>query len=64
MAAKPAKCTGKEQRAVIRLLWSEDVQEAKIHGRFLTQNKNSMQPKRTLYEWITKLKTCPTRVEY
>ena len=64
MAAEPAECIGEEQRAVIRFLWSEDVQKAKIHGRFLTQNKNSVQPKRSMYKWITKLKSCPTRVDY
>ena len=39
MAAKPVECTGEEQRVVIRFLWSEDVQEAKIYGIFLTQNE-------------------------
>ena len=63
MAAKPAECTGEEQRALIRFLWS-DVQEAKTHGRFLTQNENSVQPKRSIYEWIKKLKSCRTRVDY
>ena len=48
MTAKLEECTSEELCVVIRFLWSKDMQEAKIYGRFLTQYENGVQPKRSM----------------
>jgi hypothetical protein len=42
----------KEQRALIRFLWSEWVQVAEIHGRLLPQYGKSNPTQRKVYEWL------------
>lgn len=49
-------CTEGEQRAVIRVLWSEDVSEPAIHRELSAQYENSVLPQRSVYKWTEKFK--------
>jgi hypothetical protein len=64
MAAPLAVCTKEEQRAVIRILWSEGVSGAEIHRRLSTQYGNSALPHRSVYESIEKIKSGRTSVTH
>ena len=50
MDALLAQCTGEEQRAVVRFLWSEGSPGAEIHKRLLAQHGNNAISKRTVYQ--------------
>lgn len=51
-------CTEREQRAVIRVLWSEDVSESAIHRELSAQYENSVLPQRSVYKRTEKFKNC------
>ena len=64
MAAPLSVCTKEEQRLVIRFLWSEGVSGVEIHRRLSPQYRNSVLPKRSVYEWIEVLKNGRTGVTH
>ncbi|PNF25406.1 hypothetical protein B7P43_G09167 [Cryptotermes secundus] len=64
MAAPLSVCTKKEQRSVIRFLWSEGVTGAAIHQRLSAQYGNSVLPQWSVYEWFEKLKSGRTSVTH
>ena len=64
MAAQLTVCTKDEQRSVIRFLWSEGVSGDEIHRRLSAQYGNSVLLKRSVYEWIEKLKNVRTSVTH
>ena len=64
MSALLTRCTAEEQRVVIQYLWSEGVLGAEIYRKFLAQYRNSALPKRSVYEWIKKLKGGWTSVKH
>jgi len=52
MAAPLSTCTVKEQRSVIRFLWSEGVKPSEIYRRMTVQYGDSCLSQGRVYEWV------------
>ena len=64
MDAPLAQCTREEQCAVVQFLWSEGSLGAEIHKRLLAKYGDNALSKRTIHEWIEKIKTGWTSVKH
>lgn len=53
MAASFSVRIKEEQRAMIRILWAENLPRAEIHCRILAKYGKSPLPQRSVYEWKT-----------